>query len=64
MKLIFYILDSVLLTSTPTPTLTLTRVKKIVIIAVLCDKNYAVLICAWPVAPYVSVLALTFHFTA
>ncbi len=32
---------------------------KIVIIVVQCDNNYAVLMCAWSVAPYVSPLALT-----
>ncbi len=34
--------------------------KQIVIIVVQCDKNYAVLMCAPPVAPYVSILALTY----
>ncbi len=33
--------------------------EKIVIIVVQFDKNYAVLTCACPVAPYVSLLALT-----
>ncbi len=45
-----------LLMSTPTPTLNLplTRMKKIVIIVIQCDKNCAVSMCACPVAPYVS----------
>ncbi len=62
MKLIYYLLECVLLTSTPTPTptlnLPLTGMKKIVIIVVQCDKNYDVSMCACPVAPFVSLLAL------
>ncbi len=60
-QLIFYLLNCVLLTSTPTPTLNfpLIIMKKIVIMFVQCDKNYAVLMCACPVAPYVSLPALT-----
>ncbi len=62
MKLIYYLLECVLLTSTPTPTptlnLPLTGMKKIVIIVVQCDKNNVVSMCACPVAPYVSLLAL------
>ncbi len=56
MQLIFYLLNCVLLTSTPTPTLNfpLIIMKKIVIMFVQCDKNYAVLMCACPVAPYKS----------
>ncbi len=53
MKLFFYLLECVLLTSTPTPY----RNEKIVIIVVQCDKKYAVSMCACPVAPYVSLLA-------
>ncbi len=59
MSLFFYLLECVLLTSTPTPTLKLhlTGMKKIVIIVVQCDKNYVVSMCACPV--YVSLLAST-----
>ncbi len=43
----------------PNPKPTPYKNEKIVIIVVQCDKNYAVLMCACPVAPYVSLLALT-----
>ncbi len=44
MKLIFYLLDCVLLASTSTTTLQLpfTKNEKIVIIIVQCDKNYTI----------------------
>ncbi len=43
----------------PNPKPTPYRNEKIVFIVVQCDKNYAVSMCACPVAPYVSILALT-----
>ncbi len=43
----------------PNPKPTPYRNEKIVTIVVQCDKNYAVLMCACPVAPFVSILALT-----
>ncbi len=43
----------------PNPKPTPYRNEKIVTIVVQCDKNYAVLMCACPVAPYASILALT-----
>ncbi len=43
----------------PNPKPTPYNNEKVVIIVVQCDKNYAVLMCACPVAPYISLLALT-----
>ncbi len=43
----------------PNPKPTPYRNEKIVTIVVQCGKNYAVLMCACPVASYVSLLALT-----
>ncbi len=60
MKLIVYLLDCFINVYTyPNPKLTPYNNEKIVIIVVQCDKNYTVLMCACPVAPYVSLLALT-----
>ncbi len=61
MKYIFYLLDCVFINvyTYPNPKPTPYKKEKILIIVVQCDKNYAVLMCACPVAPYVSLLSLT-----
>ncbi len=57
--LIFYLLDCFINVYTyPNPKPTPYNNEKIVIIVVHCDKNYAVLMCACPVVPYVSLVAL------
>ncbi len=57
MKLIFYLVVCVLLTSTPTPTPTPTPTLNLPL--TIMTKIMLYLMCACPVAPYVSFLALT-----
>ncbi len=52
-------LDFINVYTYPNPKPTSYKNEKIVIIVVQCDKNYAVLMCACPVEPYGSLLALT-----